>query len=79
MKKNIVVFVFIVFFIISISSCKKEYICECTYTYNDNYSSRIITSTTEYRMFGKKNDVKTNCKDQEEKITIHGTGICELK
>lgn len=47
-----------------LTSCVKDYTCECTYTY-DNVSTTSSTTLT-----GKKKDVETACKNGSSTYTV---------
>ena len=66
----------IVAFVISMASCTKEYICDCTDT--DSSGTQVATSTSTIK--GKKKDAETFCTGLESNPNIFGgQTTCVLK
>ena len=71
MKKLFIVLSFVAFAALTFSSCKKDYVCECTYTsalgtpernevpYNNTTKSQAEEACANYKLPGTTN---TNCK-----------------
>lgn len=67
MKKTLIVFSILAMVAIALSSCKKDYICECTYTsalgtpertevpYNNSTKSQAEDACANYKLLGANN------------------------
>jgi hypothetical protein len=72
MKKLLLVGAFATFGVLALSSCKKDYTCECKTTVGS------LTSTSTSTINGKKKDAKEACDKKDSSIT--GASVaCEIK
>ena len=81
MKKYLALFTAITTALIS-TSCKKDFVCECTSTNSINTTDAIISTTTVKD--ATKKQAKAHCISTEDTWTYNGTAIvfnsaCELK
>lgn len=73
MKKTLIVFGFVAFAAIALSSCKKDYTCECTTT-----MPGLAPQTTTTVINAKKSDATTTCENGSQ--TVMGiVTVCKLK
>lgn len=73
MKKTLIVFGFVAFAAIALSSCKKDYTCECTSTVDG-----IASISYPYESV-KKSDATESCDALNATWTANSVGKCELK
>ena len=74
--KKLISLAIIAGFVFTISSCKKDYTCECTY---DNAGTSLTTSTPYEKV--KKSDAEESCtalQDEYYKV-LDPEATCELK
>ena len=76
MKKGLLLFAGVAFMLaLGLTSCKKDYTCECTY--KDSAGTVVSTMTTSITMHNTKSKAKDAC---EVSVTSGGyTSSCELK
>ncbi len=73
MKNSILIIGTVLLFGFSLSSCKKEYTCSCTYDDGTNTGEAV------YTLKEKKKEVATRCDAYEVAVNSTTTWECEVK